>query len=69
MNNPSFNKLSEISPSRYDICMMVSKRARRIVSGSAPLTNHVEAKPVTQALNEVIEGKVTKKWLKIKISY
>jgi len=62
MNNPSFKKLAEISPSRYDICMMVSKRARRIVSGSAPLTEQVEAKPVTQALNEVIEGKVTKKW-------
>ncbi len=69
MNNPSFKKLSEISPSRYDICMMVSKRARRIVSGSAPLTKKVEAKPVTQALNEVVEGKVCKKWLKEKISY
>jgi len=41
--------------------MMVSKRARRIVSGSAPLTSKVEAKPVTQALSEVIEGKVAKK--------
>lgn len=61
MNNPSFKKLTEISTSRYDICMMVSKRARRIVSGSAPLTSKVEAKPVTQALSEVIEGKVAKK--------
>ena len=41
--------------------MMCAKRARRIVNGSAPLTKHVEAKPVTQALNEVIEGKVRKK--------
>lgn len=61
MNNPSFKKLTEISPSRYEICMMVSKRARRIVSGSAPLTQHIEAKPVTQALNEVMDEKVTKK--------
>ena len=61
MKNPSFKTLSEVSPSRYDICMMVSKRARRIVNGSAPLTKHVEAKPVTQALNEIIEGKVRKK--------
>lgn len=61
MNNPSFKQLSEISPSRYDICMMVSKRARRIVSGSAPLTSQVQAKPVTQALEEIVEGKVTKK--------
>lgn len=61
MNNPSFKQLAEISPSRYDICMMVSKRARRIVSGSAPLTKDIQAKPVTQALEEVVEGKVTKK--------
>lgn len=61
MNNPSFKKLSEISPSRYEICMMCAKRARRIVNGSAPLTDTIEAKPVTQALHEVIEQKVTKK--------
>ena len=60
MNNPSFKTLSEISPSRYEICMMCSKRARRIVNGSAPLTKEVEAKPVTQALYEIIEGKVKK---------
>ena len=41
--------------------MMCAKRARRIVNGSAPLTKEVEAKPVTQALHEIIEGKVTKK--------
>lgn len=61
MNNPSFKKLSEISPSRYEICMMCAKRARRIVNGSSPLTDTIEAKPVTQALHEVIEQKVTKK--------
>ena len=58
MKNPSFKTLSEVSPSRYEMC---AKRARRIVNGSAPLTKHVEAKPVTQALNEIIEGKVRKK--------
>lgn len=61
MKNPSFKTLSEISSSRYKICMMCAKRARRIVNGSAPLTKTVEAKPVTQALHEIIEGKVTKK--------
>ncbi|MDD7306309.1 MAG: DNA-directed RNA polymerase subunit omega [Peptoniphilaceae bacterium] len=60
MNNPSFKELSEISPSRYEICMMCAKRARRIVNGSAPLTKEVEAKPVTQALHEVMEKVVTK---------
>ena len=61
MKNPSFKTLSEVSPSRYEICMMCAKRARRIVNGSAPLTKHVEATPLTQALNEIIEGKVRKK--------
>lgn len=61
MKNPSFKELSKISPSRYEICMMCAKRARRIVNGSAPLTKDVEAKPVTQSLNEVIQGEVVKK--------
>lgn len=61
MKNPSFKTLSEVSHSRYEICMMCAKRARRIVNGSAPLTKEIEAKPVTQALNEIIQGKVTKK--------
>lgn len=61
MKNPSFKTLSKISPSRYELCMMCAKRARRLVNGSQPLTKDVEAKPVTQALHEVIEGKVEKK--------
>lgn len=61
MKNPSFKELSDISSSRYEICMMCAKRARRIVNGSAPLTKEVEAKPVTQALYEVMGKEVTKK--------
>ena len=61
MKNPSFKRLSEVSPSRYEICMMCSKRARRIVNGSPALTKDIEDKPVTQALHEIIEGKVSKK--------
>ncbi len=60
MNNPSFKELSEISSSRYEICMMASKRARRIVNGSDLLTKDKEDKPVTQALHEIMEGKVKK---------
>lgn len=61
MKNPSFKELSDISSSRYEICVMCAKRARRIVNGSAPLTKEIEAKPVTQALYEVMEKVVTKK--------
>ena len=40
--------------------MMCAKRARRIVNGSDLLTKEVEDKPVTQALHEIMEGKVEK---------
>ena len=60
MKNPSFKTLSEVSPSRYEICMMCAKRARRIVNGSDLLTKDHEDKPVTQALHEIMEGKVKK---------
>lgn len=60
MNNPSFKELSKISSSRYEICMMCAKRARRILNGSDLLTKDKESKPVTQALHEIMEGKVRK---------
>lgn len=61
MINPSFKQLDDVSESRYEVCIMVSKRARKIVSGSKPLTKKIQVKPVTQALSEVIEKKVLKK--------
>lgn len=61
MINPSFNELSKVSKSRYEICMMVAKRARRIVNGSDPLSSKKQIKPVTIALQEVVESKVEKK--------
>lgn len=60
MKNPSFKELSNISSSRYEICMMCAKRARRIVNGSDSLTKETEDKPVTQALYEIMEGKIRK---------
>lgn len=61
MINPSFKELSEISKSRYEICMMASKRARRIVDGSKFLGEKKQFKPVTCALEEIMERKVVKK--------
>ncbi|MCI5840253.1 MAG: DNA-directed RNA polymerase subunit omega [Peptoniphilaceae bacterium] len=60
MINPSFKELSEVAKSRYEICTLVAKRANRIVSGSQPLADKPQSKPVTEALEEVIEGKVKK---------
>ena len=60
MINPSFKELSEISPSRYDVCCMVMKRARLLTDGSEPLVDSNGEKPVTVALDEIMAGKVTK---------
>ncbi|MDO5649246.1 MAG: DNA-directed RNA polymerase subunit omega [Gallicola sp.] len=58
MINPSFEELSKISNSRYAISVMVSKRARRIIAGSEPLADVKRDSAVTQALEEIVEGKV-----------
>lgn len=60
MINPSFRELGEISPSRYDVCVMVMKRARLLTDGSAPLVESKGEKSVTIALDEIMQRKVTK---------
>lgn len=61
MINPSFRELEKIDKSRYALVVMASKRARRIVNGSKDLIKTNAKKPVTQALAEIVAGKVTKK--------
>lgn len=61
MINPSFKELEKIDKSRYAIVIMTSKRARRIVNGSKLLIKTDAQKPITQAIEEIIAGKVTKK--------
>ncbi len=58
MINPSFQKLSEISESRYEICVMCMKRARLLIDRSKPLIKTDAHKPVTQALEEIMAGKI-----------
>lgn len=60
MKNPSFKKLEEISPSRYEIAMMTAKRAKEIIAGEKPLVKGKGKKPVTIALSEIMEHKVYK---------
>lgn len=46
--------------SRYSIVMATSKRARQIIAGDAPLVgNAVDKKPLSVAVDEVNQGKVT----------
>lgn len=58
MINPSFKELSEINSSRYALCVMVSKRARMLIDGKSTKLKKVKAKPVTTALEEIMEKKV-----------
>ena len=61
MINPSFKELEKIDKSRYALVVMTSKRARRIVNGSTTLMETDAQKPITQALQEIVAQKVTKK--------
>lgn len=59
MINPSFKELERISGSRYAICVIASKRARRIIDGSDPMVKSKTTNPVTTAISEIMEGKVS----------
>ncbi len=59
MLNPSFNELAKKGDSRYTLVMLTAKRARRIIEGSEPLIETNSKKPVSIALQEVIEDKIT----------
>lgn len=58
MNIPSFNELRKISSSRYGLVMLVSKRSRKIVDGNDPLIKTKHEKPVSIAIEEIINGAV-----------
>ena len=60
MINPSFKELEGISKSRYKIAMMAAKRAKEIIAGDKPMVKGTGVKPVTQAINEIMEGKIVK---------
>lgn len=59
MINPSFEELRKINDSRYAIVMITSKRAKRLVEKSKPLIETSSQKPVTIALEELMQGKIS----------
>ena len=59
MNRPSINELSNIGDSRYTLVMLASKRARELVDGAKPLIDIDSSKPVSIAIEEIVEGKIT----------
>ncbi len=57
---PPINELLDQVDCRYSLVVMVSKRARQLVAGDAPLIEvEEEEKPVTIAVNEIYQGKVS----------
>ena len=59
MFSPSLDELSRIGDSRYTLVMLTSKRARQIIDGSEPLIETESKKPVTIAIEEALDGKIT----------
>lgn len=55
---PSFKDLSEVANSRYELAILVSKRARKLIDGNPKLIDTDSEKPVTIALEEIMAGKI-----------
>lgn len=59
MINPPILDLLTKAENRYSLVVMVSKRARQLINGATPLVDIDSTKPVTIAINEINQGKIT----------
>ena len=59
MIEPSIGDLMKKVDSRYTLVVAAAKRARQLVDGSHKLTKCNSDKPVTIAINEINENKIT----------
>jgi len=57
---PTVTDLLEIFNNRFELVIVISRRARQIAAGSPVLTKVKEDSFVTLAANEIAEGKVIK---------
>jgi len=55
---PTVTDLLQKIDNRFELVIVVSKRARQISGGQIPLTKVKERSAVTLAANEIAEGKV-----------
>lgn len=56
---PAMNTLTENVPNRYLLVNVVARRARQIAAEAEQDGTHLTEKPVTEAINEVADGKIT----------
>ena len=59
MLKPAMKTLLEQVPSRYMLVNVVARRARQIAEEAEVSGLHLEEKPVTLAIHEVADGKLT----------
>lgn len=56
---PAMDKLTSYVPNRYMLVNVVARRARQIAEAAEEIGEPLEEKPVTLAINEVAEGKIS----------
>ena len=56
---PAMNKLNANFPNRYLLVNVVARRARQIAREAEEMGEKLEIKPVTLAIQEVAEGKIS----------
>lgn len=59
MIEPPINSLLKKVDSRYTLVVAAAKRARQLADGAVKLTKHNSDKPVTVAIHEIDENKIT----------
>ncbi|MBP1763626.1 MAG: hypothetical protein H6Q65_684 [Firmicutes bacterium] len=59
MNMPPLTDLLSKVDNRYTLVTLVGKRAREISAGSEVLVDCESSKPVTIAMEEIVQGKIT----------
>lgn len=61
MLNPLLEDVLEKGDSRYSLVMLTAKRAREIIDGAQILIHTDSKRPVSIAMEEIAQGKVTYK--------
>lgn len=59
MNQPPLNELLAKVDCRYTLVVEVARRARQLVDHALPLVETASDKPVTIAVQEIVEGKIS----------
>ncbi|MBW4828624.1 MAG: DNA-directed RNA polymerase subunit omega [Clostridiaceae bacterium] len=58
---PSINEITKKADSRYTLVMLAAKRARQLVDGNEPYIDTDSTKPVSVAIEEIAEDKISYK--------